>query len=138
MSINPVLPGADRSGVYRAPRGVVTLAKQVSSARMGWLELKLGRVGTKQQFLAACARQLEFPEHFGGNWDALADCLREVDVCGDNGCVLHVQNAARFAKAAPDDYATALEILRLAADYWKDKRVLFLALVDGDASLPQL
>ncbi len=131
MSASTVKLSAKRSGVYRAPRGVVGLTKQAKSENLAWLDLKLARVNDKQSLLAACAKQLKFPKGFGGNWDALADCLRDLEWNIAAGYVLHVQGVEKFAKAAPDDYATALEILRLAADYWKEKRTAFIALVDG-------
>ena len=31
----------------------------------------------KAAFLAACARDLHFPDYFGGNWDAFEECLRD-------------------------------------------------------------
>jgi Barstar (barnase inhibitor) len=127
---------AKHSGVYRAPRGVIGLTRQAQAVSLAWLDLKLARVGDKQAFLAACAKQLKFPKGFGDNWDALADCLRDFEWRGSAGYVLHVQGAEKFAAAAPDDYATALEILRLAADYWKEQRKPFIVLVDGAADLP--
>ena len=33
--------------------------------------------GDKAAFLAACARDLHFPDYFGGNWDAFEECLRD-------------------------------------------------------------
>ena len=136
MSANSAKLGAKGSGVYRAPRGVVTLTKQAQAGRLAWFDLKLTGAAGKEQFLAACAKQLKFPNGFGGNWDAFADCLRDFEWREADGYVLHVQGAARFAKAAPDDYAAALEILRLAAGYWKEKRMPFIVLVDGDGGLP--
>lgn len=35
------------------------------------------RIRLKSQLLRALARQLRFPEYFGGNYDALEDCLRD-------------------------------------------------------------
>ena len=32
----------------------------------------------KAGFLAACARDLRFPEYFGGNWDAFEECVRDL------------------------------------------------------------
>jgi RNAse (barnase) inhibitor barstar len=135
MSANSAKLNARRSGVYRAPRGVVTLTKRARANGLAWLDLKLSRVSDKQAFLAACAKQFKFPTGFGGNWDALADCLRDFEWHAADGYVLHVQDAAHFTKSGADDYATALEILRLAAGYWKDKRVPFIVLVDGAADL---
>ena len=135
MSASSAKLGAQRSGVYRAPRSVVTLTRQARAVGLAWFDLKLSRVNGKEQFLAACAKKLKFHEGFGGNWDAFADCLRDFEWCNADGYMLHAQDAERFAKGAPDDYALALEILRLAADYWKEKRVAFIVLVDGDADL---
>ena len=138
MSARPAALSAERSGLFRAPRGVAVLMKEAKAQGAEWRALALRGVSSKAQFLAACARQLGLPAHFGDNWDALADCLRDGDVIGNGGWVLHVRDAAGFAKAASEDYATALEILRFAADYWKEQGVLFLVLVDGDAALPAL
>jgi hypothetical protein len=135
MSTSASELSAKRSGVYRAPRGVVTLTKQTRAAGLAWIDLKLTRVSSKAQFLTACAKQLKFPKEFDGNWDALADGLRDFEWHKANGYVLHVQDAAHFANAVPDDYATALEIFQLAADYWKERRMPFVVLVDGDAEL---
>jgi hypothetical protein len=32
----------------------------------------------KQQLLASLAMQLQFPDYFGGNWDALDECLGDL------------------------------------------------------------
>jgi hypothetical protein len=138
VSANSPKLGAKRSGVYRAPRGVVGLTKQAHADGLAWLNIDLARVRDKKDFVAACAKQLKFPKGFGGNWDALADCLRDFAWHRADGYVLHVQEVANFARIAPDDYATALEILRLAADYWKEQRVPFIVMMDGAADLQAL
>jgi hypothetical protein len=131
------LPAPLRNGVYLVPEDVESLRAAAANARLAWFDLNLARVAGKQEFLAACARKLRFPKWFGGNWDALADCLKER--CADS--VINCRNCARFAEGTPDDYATALEVLQDAAASWKEQGKTFLALVDAGpagAALPRL
>jgi sugar phosphate isomerase/epimerase len=117
-----------RSGVYLAPADVEALREEAKRAGIAWFELNLARVGNKQEFLAACAKVLRFPQWFGGNWDALADSLKEF--CAD--CVVSCRNSGKFAEAEPDDYATALEIFQDAANYWKERGSTFVVLADAE------
>src|SRR5690349_24876932 len=137
MSVNNAKFNAARSGVYCTPPAVMLVRKQARAGGVAWFDLKLNLVSGKKQFLAICGNQLEFPNDFGGNWDAFADGLRDFSWRKDHGYVLHLQHAARFAKSAPEDYATALEVLRLAADFWKERGTPFVVLVDDAADLPQ-
>jgi len=125
------------SGVYLAPEDAEALRGAAPGAGLRWIDINLARAGTKQEFLGACAKNLRFPKWFGGNWDALADCLK--DSCGDS--VVGCRNCAKFAEAAPDDYATALEVFQDAASSWKERGRTFIVLVDAEptgASLPRV
>ena len=116
------------SGVYRAPDDPDALRAAAAAAKLGWHAVNLARVARKQEFLAACAKSLRFPKWFGGNWDALADCLK--DLCADS--VVSCRNCGPLADAAPDDYATALEIFEDAASFWEERGSTFIALVDAE------
>ncbi len=127
---------AKRSGVYRAPASVDSMRDQAKKIGLLWLDLPLQAVSGKQQFLAVCAKQLKLPSYFGGNWDALADCVRDFNWLKGAGFVLHIAGHEKFAKAAPDDYETALAVLSEAAAFWKEKGTPFVVLVDGAKDLP--
>jgi len=114
------------SGVYLAPDDTLELGAAVEATGLAWHELNLGRVGNKREFLAACARGLKFPRSFGGNWDALADCLKDLGA----DLVVSFRNCEPFAEGAADDYAMALEVFRDAADFWQERGSTFIALVD--------
>ncbi len=61
-------------------------------------------------------QQLDLPEHFGANWDALDECLRDLSWIEQRRVVL-------FHEALPDleprDLTTYLEILRDAIVDWR-------------------
>jgi hypothetical protein len=132
----PVILDAKRSGLYRAPPSVVALRASAAAAGLTWLEMPLVAVTDKQQFLALCKKQMKLPAHFGDNWDALADCLRDFDWLKSKGYVLHLSGGDKFAKACAADYQTALAVLAEAAAFWKARNTPFVVLVDGAADLP--
>jgi RNAse (barnase) inhibitor barstar len=121
---------AGHSGVYLAPADTSALRRTATRGGVVWMELDSREAQNKAQFLAACARDLQFPGWFGGNWDALADCLQDFSWRPAPGHVVLWRGASRFARAAPDDFAQALEIFRDAAIYWKTGGGVFIALLD--------
>ena len=121
-----------RSGVYLAPAGVRALRAAVTEAKLAWFELDATSACDKQRFLAACAKNLGFPEWFGANWDALADCLKDFSWRRAPGYLILWRDAAALAAAAPDDFATALEIFSDAASYCKTRGGTFIVLLDEE------
>ena len=64
------------------------------------------------------ARALEFPDYFGHNWDALEECLVDLEWLPARGYILLITDAAHVL---PDDtaaYETFLEVLRDAGEAW--------------------
>jgi RNAse (barnase) inhibitor barstar len=93
----------------------------------------LARV-TDQGGLSRRRRQgLDFPDWYGHNWDALADCLTDLSWMAADGYVIVLDHADAFASAAPTDFATALSIFQDAADTWREDGIPFWTLV-GTAS----
>ncbi len=130
---------AERSGVYLAPADISSLRGAADRAALAWMELDTGAARNKDGFLAACARDLRLPDWFGDNWDALADCLEDLSWRPAPGHVILWRGVSRFAAAAPNEFATALEIFRNAAKYCKQRGRLFIALLDEqphDTGLP--
>ncbi|WP_329387875.1 barstar family protein [Streptomyces sp. NBC_01351] len=88
----------------------------------GWtaVRMDLDGVRTKAELMRRVADALRLPEWFGGNWDALADCLRDLSwlpvVAGRLVCVTSWRE---FAAARPADWETFQEILEEAVDFWR-------------------
>jgi len=64
------------------------------------------------------ARALKFPDYFGHNWDALEECLADLEWLPAKGYVLAVTEAEQVLIKAEDDYSTFLEVLRDAGEAW--------------------
>ena len=113
-----------RSGVYRATKSdaideVVRDAAQI--------DLKGGDA------LRAIAKALRFPDWFGGNWDALEDCLSDLSWRSGDGHVLVFRN---WQALSGDDLGVLIDVLRSAAEFWSGRgRPFFAVLVDPESKL---
>ena len=79
--------------------------------------IKGAKCQTTDGLLRECARALDFPDYFGQNWDALEECLADLEWLPAKGYILLITDAAQVL---PDDeeYETFLEILRDAGEAW--------------------
>jgi hypothetical protein len=76
---------------------------------------------TKAALLDATAAALEFPSYFGHNWDALHDCLGDLEWLGPaEGYVLSITGARRLWADAPDVAGAFTEIWLATAEEWAD------------------
>ncbi|GGM34372.1 hypothetical protein GCM10012275_02150 [Longimycelium tulufanense] len=70
--------------------------------------------GVLEQFNTA----LRFPVYFGWNWDALSDCLEDLNWCPAERYLLVVESAERVLTDEPDAKEVFYRILARAAYFW--------------------
>jgi hypothetical protein len=129
------LSDATKSGVYRASRTDEILAATHGSG-LHVARIDLGGAAAKEALLARIAGALAFPSWFGGNWDALEDCLSDLSWMPAAGYVLLLERASGLPA---DERGTLADILASAATSWAErKRPFFAVFVDGAAELPAL
>ena len=97
-----------RSGVYRVDR---------FDGQGTEIDLK------GQTPLDAIARALEFPAWFGGNWDALEDCLGDLSWRNSARTVLAMKNFQRN-----DELGILIDILTSTAQFWAEQGGSFVAI----------
>ena len=88
----------------------------------------------KDELLHRLAVTLQLPATFGYNWDALADCLRDLGWLPGWGHVLLFANADEIRQCAESDYGILLGILDDAATFGEERDMpwfAFLALPDS-------
>ena len=124
-----------KSGVYRTSR-----TDEILDATHG-SQLRVARIAFsgaegKEGMLARIAQALAFPAWFGGNWDALEDCLGDLSWSAASGHVLLLEHAGALQA---DERGILIDILRSAASSWAErKRPFFAVFLDGEATLPEL
>ncbi|MCX4760589.1 barstar family protein [Streptomyces sp. NBC_01275] len=81
------------------------------------LTLDLDGVSDKADLMDRCARDLELPDWFGRNWDALADSLTDLPQGPESGPVLVVvRNWRQYAKTQPEEWEIAQAVFSSAVD----------------------
>jgi hypothetical protein len=124
-----------RSGVYRVARADEVLdATRGGSPRV--TRILLAGAADKADLLARLARAMHFPAWFGGNWDALEDCLTDLSWHKADGHVLLIEGASSL-KA--DDFGVLADVLSSSARYWAERgRSFFAVFVQGPETLAPL
>jgi RNAse (barnase) inhibitor barstar len=131
---DPDLTRPTQSGVYFV--GTDDLDRLAATALRDELRVcrtDLSGCHDKDELLRRLVVSLELPASFGHNWDALADCLRDLRWIPAWGYVLLFEHADELRRAAEADFDILLGILDDAATFGCDHDVpwfAFLALPD--------
>lgn len=117
-----------RSGVYRATApDAIDDALRDSALDNAAIDLGGGDA------LKAIARALRFPVWFGGNWDALEDCLGDLSWRPGDGHVLVLRN---WQALPADELGVLIDVLRSSAEFWSGRgKPFFAVLIDPQARL---
>jgi hypothetical protein len=134
---NQQLTDATRSGVYRVlrPEEVVHATR---GTRLDTARVDLAGAADKEALLARLAQALGFPDWFGGNWDALEDCLADLSWRAGAGHVLLIE---RPGELPLDDLGVLIDVLAAAAEHWAGRGQPFFAVFvdpEGVLALPEL
>ncbi len=119
------------TGVYAITSGldIDSIKKAAIAWKLDFLHVDLKKVTSKTSVLKKVAYELDFPEYFGMNWDALSDCLTDMSWRPADGYVLLFTNIQLLSENTPADMEIIREIFDSSAQYWKQKKVPFYILL---------
>jgi len=124
------------------PKHALTLTAYLQSAKAPWTSLLMVTAGQRAESLVCpptglalkvikgrhCktpatlftefARALKFPDYFGHNWDALEECLADLEWLPAKGYILLITDAAHVLPDDEAEYETFLDILCDAGEAW--------------------
>lgn len=106
----------------------VLRGKNFITARISGANLK-----NTADLFSEVARAFHFPDYFGGNWDALDECLRDLSWLRASGYVLVISDADRTWEDAPRLLLSFLDVFGDASEEWAEQTVPFHLLLVGDS-----
>jgi RNAse (barnase) inhibitor barstar len=122
-----------RGGVWFLPRPLEAKSLQAAAKRAGYAFFHLDgkNIERKEQLLNHVATVLQFPNHFGSNWDALEECLTDLEWVDGDGYLIYFDHIDGLLAAHPDQFATFVEIVRDAVESWKEDGEAMVVLLSG-------
>ena len=101
------------------------LPESLSALGVHAVSIDGSKVSSKHDLMSALAAALDFPEHFGANWDALDDSLRDLSWLDAHNHVLTVEGARALWQAHPELGGGLVESWLGAARRWADLGIGF-------------
>ena len=123
---------ARKGGIWFLPANVDSRTVHSTAKKAGYTLFHIDgkSIERKEQFMNAVATALRLPKTFGLNWDALEECLSELEGDGD-GHMIFFDHIDGLLNAHPDQFETLVEILRDAVESWKEDGTPMVVLLSG-------
>ena len=121
----PDLTEVEEAGVRAWSGSLEPLRTAAAHAHLAFASVDLTHASDRAGLFAALDKSLGLPDHFGHNWDALADVLEDRDWLGKHGRVIAFTGASAYRREHPTDWSTLEDILGEAAEFWKELHVAF-------------
>jgi RNAse (barnase) inhibitor barstar len=122
-----------KGGVYFAP-GIVdakSVARAAKAAGFHYFHIDGRNIARKEQLMNAMATALDLPPHFGHNWDALEECLNDMEGAEGDGFVIHYDQVDALAQGHASELQTLVEIFRDSVESWREDGTAMVVLMTG-------
>lgn len=80
-------------------------------------------INNKADFLVKIADVMNFPDYFGKNWDALQDCITDLDWSADFQYLIVYDHWQNFANNHPKDWQILNDIFLEAIAHWQAQKI---------------
>ena len=130
IELRSVLADPALAGVYVVEAsGLSDFLAAAMALDFAAVSVDLAGCSDKDEALERLRVALKFPDWFGGNWDALADCLSDMSWWPAAGYLLLLENAGEWRDAQPEEFETTLGIIEEASQGWAEQQKPFWALL---------
>ena len=108
------------------------IQKQAKAHGFAFFHIEGKNIERKEQLMNQLATSLRLPKHFGLNWDALEECLNDMDDVDGDGFVIYYDHIDPLLEGHPSEFETLVEILRDSVKSWKDDETAMVVLLSGN------
>ena len=130
-AIESMLAEAGRAGVYQLTGEARDVARAAERAGLACFRIDIGHAHNKGDFLDLLAKAMRFPDWFGRNWDALADCLEDLSWIEAPGWVVVLEKSKHFGAGHKREFDEAMDLMAEVATWWRGQGKPFWVLVGG-------
>jgi len=129
--LGALLSDSGHAGVYHLTCEAWEIAAAAGAADLACIRIDIGHAHDKADFLEHMARAMGFPQWFGRNWDALADCLKDLSWLPGKGWVVVLEKSKHFGAGHSHEFQEAMDLMGEIADYWRAQNKPFWTLIGG-------
>jgi RNAse (barnase) inhibitor barstar len=106
--------------VHFVANGVATdsLALQQANERAVVGYMDGASIDSQEELLRALAAAFRFPDYFGGNWDAVDECLRDLEWLPASEYLLVVTSSTHLWQRLPQEAGLLVQAWLFAAESW--------------------
>ena len=121
------------AGIFLLARQDLPALRQAADElEQAFFSVDLGSARNVPGFIKALKRDLDFPDWFGGNLDALHDCLTDFSWRPAPGYVITLDGSETL-RANPTSFAIFNEVLVSVIEWWQEKNTPFRVFYLHDA-----
>ena len=122
------------AGIFLLARqDLPALQQAANELKQAFFRVDLGNARNVPGFIKALQRDLAFPDWFGGNLDALHDCLTDFSWHPATGYVI-VLDGSEALRANPTSFAIFNEVLASVVEAWQARDIPFRVFYLQDAA----
>lgn len=142
-SLASLLRHTRHAGVYHLPAsGRPTLKVAAETAGFSFVDCNFGATPELGSALDKLGHCLQFPDWYGGNLDALNDCLTDLSWRDTPETILLISGCDELRANLPEAFDALLSVFAAAIDFWRENRHPFWVFIDmradGIATLPTI
>ena len=124
------------AGIHKLSRkDLPALQKAAEELKLAYFAVDLQNARNVPGFIKALQRDLAFPDWFGGNLDALHDCLTDFSWHPAPGYVITLSGTESLS-AHPTSFAAFNEVLSSAVEAWQSRNIPFRIFYLQDDPVP--